>query len=100
MYCVNMSPSSLYRSKIAIFLFFLQIAAILVCAGCLLDYVTARHFANKLPVRVLQDGKRPARPIRRHCSTSAAGRESHHSGLFRNFSFAQASQFSAVQEEQ
>ena len=72
----------------------------LVCAGCLLDYVTARHFANKLPVRVLQDGKRPARPIRRHCSTSAAGRESHHSGLFRNCSFAQASQFSAVQEEQ
>ena len=44
--------------------------------------------------------KRSARPLRRHCSTSAAGRESHHSGLFRNCSFAQASQFSAVQEEQ
>ena len=72
----------------------------MVGAGGRLDYVAARHFAKKLPVRVLQDGKRSARPIRRHCSTSDDGRESHHSGLFRNCSFAQASQFSAVQEEQ
>ena len=80
MYCVNMPPSSLYRSKIAIFLFFLQIAAIL-----LIFIFAALRFLCVLVVPFYNSRKVNARRADRQRDLATANRTINRRKAYRRF---------------